>query len=225
MYYWRDSNYRGLLDVAEAAEQWPRLARYAEYCRLREQGLRKPAFQAIRTFIAEAQGWPLAERTEFVDWILTIAFHEREIYDLIPHPLRQDLIEPTLREWRSSEPDHPAPYRWSAPGPDLLRAIELDPHEQIARLRYLDSLAERVNYGAHELPYGAPYLGDPDQDLGDVIRGELLARGIIDDARRSEFLEYLQSRRALLESYREYLDLRSGASFADWAHSEGRPVE
>jgi hypothetical protein len=95
MSYWRQEHFRGLLDVAAAAESAAGYPGYASYCRLRERGLRNDAFAHLREFIREAQHWSLPERARFADWILSFQRSHPQIYDLIPYPLQQDLIEPT----------------------------------------------------------------------------------------------------------------------------------
>jgi hypothetical protein len=48
------------LAVAEEADKVPAWKNYAQYCRLREQGLRKQAFARMDLFIAQAVKWGFA---------------------------------------------------------------------------------------------------------------------------------------------------------------------
>jgi hypothetical protein len=173
------------LDVAAAAES------AASYCRLRERGLRNDAFAHLREFIREAQQWSLPERARFADWILSLQRSHPQIYDLIPYPLQQDLIEPTLRDWCRAEPMHPVRYRWLGTDEDLRRAVELDPAEQVARQLFIERVAGAVDFSIHELSSGYEYLGDPEDDLRQLREAEEMLQGIKDVERRNHYTQEL----------------------------------
>jgi hypothetical protein len=142
-------------------------ARYAEYCRLREEGLRTHAFQSLAQFIAEAQAQPAAWRREFVDWLLTFCFeHSRPLY-ACPTPLKRELISPTIREWTAAEPGNPTALRWSDDERAMLVAARTIPRDEIAVGRYAVWILNGVDYDTHELP--SDFLGkSAHEDLSDV---------------------------------------------------------
>lgn len=83
---------------AGAEHRWPE---YASYCRSREQGLRSAAFRHLAAFIEAISGAAFRDRCEFVEWLCyRFLEHERAGSGLLPDPLLQRLIFPTLREWK-----------------------------------------------------------------------------------------------------------------------------
>jgi hypothetical protein len=83
---------------ASANEAW---SDYAHYCRNREAGLRGLAFQHLEKFLRNAKSWSFDDRSVFVNWLcLRIAeFGESDSCGLIPQPLTEQLVVPTLLEW------------------------------------------------------------------------------------------------------------------------------
>lgn len=55
--------------MAEEAELTAAWKNYAQYCRLREHGLRKQAFVSLDAFTAEAPQWDFESRKAFVLWL------------------------------------------------------------------------------------------------------------------------------------------------------------
>jgi hypothetical protein len=229
MQYWRDDNFKGLADVAAALAADPDLADYAAYLDLREKGLRKPALQRLEQFIDAALNRPVDRRTDFVDRLMRLNHARPEIIDLIPVPLRDGLILPTLDEWARRDPADPAPFRWRGRFrfhdealPDFRQAIALDPAEQIARTLLIHAVIESVDYSVHELPHG--YLGSPQDDLLLLDEALAAARALAPSLEPHPFANRLNG---LRETVRAYADYRAGADpqpYADWAAAHNRPA-
>ena len=99
MWYWNQQNFKGLIGVADSIADQPQCNLFARYCRLRECGLRPQSLQAITELIAEAAGWGDIARREFANWIYYTSLRNPEVHQLIPTPLNQQLLVPTLQQW------------------------------------------------------------------------------------------------------------------------------
>lgn len=166
MDYWRQENLEGLPQLASQADERG-YARFAEYCRLREQGVRRDAAAALSEFIVEMRAQPVVKRREFADWVLTYSFHNPRVYNACPTALKQEIIEPAIDEWTRSEPENPKALRWHPDERAMLVAARAVPRDDIAVGRYAMTVLARVDFHTHELPNG--YSGETLKgDLADV---------------------------------------------------------
>lgn len=199
MWFWRDTYFQTLKDVAAEASTSPEWADYAAYCTEHERGLRRQAFAALDRFMSRMESAPFAERRRFASWLL----HRADLHDgshmLVPHPLRKRVIEPTLDEWLQVEPTSSEPHRWLGGYEHLKRAIELDPADDIARRRFIRCILGSVDYATHELPHG--YLGEPVADLAVLAEAEAALPGLSSDDDRSRAAAEIVEQRRLIEVY------------------------
>ena len=135
-WYQGKGNDEGLKQLAELYEGRSGFQSYVSYLRLRESGLRKQAFETLAIFIASIKQWDSKLQQKFVDELMHFEAANPSVYDLIPHPLQQEIVLPCLRKWCNDEPDGAIPHRWLGV---LLRnyaeykkALELDPTDQIS---------------------------------------------------------------------------------------------
>ncbi len=222
-WYWREKNFEGLRTVAIEAAKNPDTVLYSEYCELREKGLRKEAFQKLTQFINRACTWDLDKRFYFVDWLENIRYNNEEIYDLIPHPLYQMLVQPTLLEWIETNPDDPAGYRWLGDIDSLRKAVSISSHEQIAREKLIDDLIHKVGYSVHHLPEG--YIGDPSEDLTILNEIKTLITSIEDIVLIEKFDGQYADLHELVKSYFDYTQSSGVQSFEMWAISNNRKYQ
>lgn len=224
MYYWRESSFNGLRELADQLQSEPDLEMYVSYLRLREQGLRKQSLRSLSQFISKAIAWDFERRRDFVDRVC-LFHHQRQAFsDVIPHPLKQDLILPTLIEWAKREPTNPVPLRWQGDDiENLRRAVALDSKEMIAREMLAEQLLTSVDYSIHELPNGYGYIGDPAEDMRLLDEIATLADQLPRQIGRV-IAEEAGELRAVVMEYLEYLSAGSGENFRDWMWSQNRPV-
>jgi hypothetical protein len=166
MQFSRQENFEGLSYLANQAEErgYPE---FAEYCRLRDKGLRQEASERIGLFVSEMRARPAAERRLLADWLLTFCFENPQVYDACPMPLKQAVIAPTIDEWVKAEPENMKALRWSPDERALLVAARAVPREEIAVGRYAMVVIQRIDFSTHELPNG--YLGTSlSRDIADV---------------------------------------------------------
>ena len=140
---------------------------FAQYCRLRDEGLRPQAFAELERFVAQMEKEPFAARRAFAGWLFAFCFYNPQVLEACPVLLRAKIVAPAIDEWIRTEPENPQALRWSQDERAVLVAVRLAPHDEIAVGRFATMTLARIEYSAHELP-GA-YLGEePEQDLLDL---------------------------------------------------------
>ena len=150
-FYWRKESFESLKKVIELSRENSEWELYTKYCETIEKGLRKQALKILSEFIEQLKGKSLEDRIQFTNWIEERRMKSNEVVVLIPSPLQKNLIEPTLNEWKDKEPNNPIPYRWINSKESLLRAIELDDKEEIARFRLFKKIISWIENNQHEL--------------------------------------------------------------------------
>jgi hypothetical protein len=199
MWYWRDEDFSILAEASRIAAGNPAWVGYAKYCELLEGGLRKDALRHLSTFIESSSAWSFAEKKEFVSWLYHYAYPRRFLNQLLPQPLREKLLEPTLAEWMCREPENSEPHRWIGGIEHLEEAIRLNPADEIARYRLAEAVFGHVGYSIHELPYG--YIGNPEEDLGLLREAEAAISGISDAEIRTEYRAEVAEMRKSIHAY------------------------
>ncbi|MDB5103170.1 MAG: hypothetical protein JWP91_859 [Fibrobacteres bacterium] len=199
MHNWRKEKFEGLRQVIEYLSDKAQFHKYMEYCDFRGQGLRKEAFKALNGFLGQATLWDFNERKEFVDWILWVHNGLPDVTDLLPDPMYQKLIEPTLLEWQVKEPGTSAAFRWSGGVDNLRKALKIDENDDIAKIKFAKAILNHSNYSIHELPSG--YLGDPHEDLSDVAEAIQYLVKPFPDPSRDSILSNLTSNYETIEKW------------------------
>lgn len=154
---------------------------FSRFCEFRGQGVRATAMEHLNKFLCTTAQWPLEKRLAFSKWVLwrSRKFHDDRV--VLPHPIRERLIVPTLRSWSEASPDEAEAHLWLGllrcddPSRHLDQALELDPSCELARRTLTDWIISDVEYNQHELP--SFYINDPADDLGELDRASTLAAG------------------------------------------------
>lgn len=157
-----------LLTVGNAALTNPNWTEYANYCFAREKGLRKEAFKFLDNFLRAAEKWADDQKNGFVKFLFPyFETVEEADYGPFPQPLSERLVKPTLERWCEKENKDERPFRWYGTyyrsEEHLIKALELNPKDDIARQRLLTWWTYNIYYSIHHLPEG--YIGDPQEDL------------------------------------------------------------
>ena len=195
-----------LLLIASDADERAAWQEFGRYCVLRATGVRKPALQALDRFLQQATGWPFVERLAFVRWLMagTARFPRYSSLSsqsalLIPQPLRDRLLIPTITEWSEQAPQDHEPFLWLGllghghARDQFARALALDPACEKARRMLVDWMLDPINYNQHELP--SFYIHDPREDLEDLQEALHIATSSSDAA-------WLDGTRATIHRYR-----------------------
>lgn len=176
MWYWNQRNFEALQDFSKRLAQESDLETLSEHYALREQGLRKQAFQVLQSFLTQTQAWSLERRREVAAFLVAVHLEQGDFHHLLSHPLVESFVLPTLRDWRKEQPSSASCLRslgvlLNQPL-ELKEALELDPEDSAARLFLINLLLSQVEYGLHELPGGV--LGDPVEILEILDEVDLL---------------------------------------------------
>lgn len=231
--------------VQREADAIPEWSDFAAYCRNRESGLRRRAFDHMNRFIAVAKQWPFESRKSFVDWLCSslAAFYESDGYGLAPQPLVTQIIEPTLNEWMTREVLDSTPCRWAglffsgvaygalraglgnstdAAVEHLREALRRNSLDVMARVRLIELINGDVEFNCHHLP--EYYIGDP---AGDSVRlnesRELLA-GVTPQAEQDRLRNETEQIATLVH---DWMTCRSEneMEFVQWCAAHGRKYQ
>ena len=210
---------------AEAAasidDSFPEWTDFAEFCRLRERGLRHDSFRVLERFVAGIEATAFSERQRFVRWLYERPMDKRQM--LLPHPLKVRVVDPTLEEWTQREPDDALPHVWIGGLDHLKKAVSLDPSQQEGVTELVRMTLNCIHFELHELPRG--FLGDsPANTRAGLLSVRLIARHIVDTEKRNALFDAIDYYRELAESYADYLISTAypEIGFEEWAAISGR---
>jgi hypothetical protein len=223
VWYWNKQNFEGLIAVADSIADQPQWNLFAQYCRLREQGLRPQALQSISQLIAEAASWDANARRRFADWIYSTRLRNPEVHQLIPTPLNQQLLIPTLHQWAAVEPSNAVPERWlgfaTADYQHFSNALSLDSREDIARYRLVSRDLADVDYQCHHLP--EYFIGEIDTALNTLDRAKLMTTGFSNPDIARTLEDDFNELYGKVHDWQAF-QVSGGDSFSDWCIANGR---
>jgi hypothetical protein len=212
MYYWNKDNFEGLASLAAELAARDDFAHLAEYCRLREAGLRREAFAALNAFLARADAWESEKSRVAVNTILTLYHRTSDCHQFLTQPLLSRFVHPVLQRWSEDEPKSIAPIRWLAMlrrDPELLaRVLLADPSDVAIRRMLIERELSSVEYATHHLNESF-LIGELAEAL-ENLRG---AADLIEEASDKEHLFDLD------REARQY-----GQMLFDWQAYEAQPV-
>jgi hypothetical protein len=199
IHHWRANWFPVLRGVAQEAAQHESWAEYGRYCEQLERGLRKQALVTLGAFVEQIERAAFVDRRAFVSWLLHHVDGTRAAESLVPHPLRQRVVQPTLAEWLTAEPRCSEPHRWLGGYEHLNEAIQLDPEDEIARRKFVSLVIEQTENAAHELPSG--YLGDVEEDLGRLREAERVGLLMTSPEDRRQAIAHVRALRERIEKW------------------------
>lgn len=224
MHYWNQENFEGLEAIAQRAVVYPQLRRFAEYCRLRVVGRRKPALAALRTFISEATHRPLVERQQITRWLLEVQLESSNVHQLLPYPLREELLKPTIVEWLRFFPSDAEPHRLHGylfgDLSSYRRAIEIDGEDSLSRRFLITQLMGAIDYSTHHLSEGI-FLGRTDEIIFSLEEVAANLARLAPDERRDRLSAWFEEQRQMVTDWIEYQSTPEG-SFVEWLIGRGR---
>ena len=176
VWYWNQDNFECLLGIAESIAGEEMWQHFADYCRLREKGLRKQALKSLAQLIADAKNWPPVERRRFSNWIFGVHLRHSAVHQLIATPLSQQLLIPTLKEWAGCEAENSTPRRLlglaTGDQQHFSDALVLNPQDDVSRYYLvLRDLAD-VDFQCHHLP--DEFIGEPSEAIAILDRATIL---------------------------------------------------
>jgi hypothetical protein len=199
MFYWRSNAFHSLTEAADVASAIPAWKEYARFCELLGKGLRKDALAHLSAFTKQSANWSFSRKKEFISWLYNFVQQHTDAHLLMPHPLREEFVKPTLDAWIQREPENGEPHRWLGTPEHLKEAIRLNPADQIARSRLAEMMIYWAEYSVHELPYG--YIGDPNADLQMLKEVESVIGDLVDAENRSAYQLRVKGVRETINAY------------------------
>lgn len=199
---WEDPDFITRTGLAAAAfdQRW---SGYADYCRLRDLGLRRTALEVLDTFLAEATAWPLADRMIFTRWVLDATGFSDFGSAIVPEPLLRKLARPAVREHAARNPESAEARAMAGflrvlddgdPLQHYQDALALEPGNALAARLFTRAVLSQVDYAQHELPH--LYLGNPEDDIALLERTAALNIG---PAQQSLIAEFIAAARTALQ--------------------------
>ena len=226
MWYWNQDNFEGLVAIAESIAGEQMWHHFADYLRLREQGLRKRALQSITQLIADARRWPAVERRRFANWIFDVHLRHPEVHQLIVTPLNQQMLIPTLKEWTENEAENSAPCRLlgfaTGDHQHFSDALALNPQDDVSRYRLVLRDLAGVDFQCHHLP--DYFIDKPSDAIATLDSAREMTMGFVD----SRIGASLESEFSLLRSkVNDWVAFQrdGGDSFVVWCNQHNRNYE
>jgi hypothetical protein len=209
--------------IAVGAMGIPAWRQYGEYCRLRQQGLRKQAFVQLTGFLEATETWSFEERRAFVQWLCErMEAIPLADYGPFPQPLRQRLFVPTFNEWVAKEPANADVLslmaRYTGDFDSYRKAAEVDPHNQRARCALAEASIYEIRYSTHHLP--EYFIGD-EQDLLSAAAEAEEHIGYVQGPRRAQLQKDLAEERQLLSDWIAF-KTEGAEDFDAWCKARGR---
>lgn len=214
MWYWNSESFEGLKSVYDNLKGNPKYLNYANYCKFKEQGLRKQAFNFLNEFISSAVNWDLKERYCFVEILMNILNSNPHIHGLIPQPLDTKLVQLTLHEWIKENESDPSGYRWLGGEDNWRKALTLDPQDKISEKRLIKRIIYNVYFSTHHMPDG--YIGDAKEDMKEISEVEALILNLDNDEEKIKYINELQGYKPWVICYLKYLESGFTGYFRDW---------
>ncbi|MBS1810219.1 MAG: hypothetical protein JST84_18805 [Acidobacteria bacterium] len=223
MMYWNSANFQGLREVGETYLRKPNYEAFANYCFLKEKGIKKAALGAMNEFISAAQEKPLKSQREIAVELASLGFENPHIHQLIPHPLQQYLIT-ILKAWSTEENASAIPARWlgcmSGDLAEFERALEIDPTDAISLTMLVKAKLNTVDYQTHHLAE-AQFIGEVEEGKVCLEEAALLIARLPSEAGKTNLLEELHTYRKLIAAWEEYTLACPDKSFPDWCKEKG----
>jgi hypothetical protein len=225
VHYWNKPNFEGLLQIAEALEADQRLLLLAEYCRQRELGLRRKAFDALERFLRVSAGWNSSESRTACQKVLELHARTSEAHQFLTQPLLTRFIYPVLEAWQSDEPQNQTALRWLGilrMNSELLTsALALSPEDVPVRRRLADWCLSDVEHATHHLGE-SQLLGDLEDTKESLARARAVVEAAPDSAPFADLQAEISEFEAMLTDWESYSSSPDG-SFPEWCASRNRP--
>ncbi|WP_076864875.1 hypothetical protein [Bradyrhizobium mercantei] len=200
------SDMDALLYLAEEAKKEHSWLEFSQFCGLRARGVRAAAMEQLDRFIRTTDSWSFERQRAFSQWVLSGSRRFNDGRVVLPHPIRERLIVPTLRRWCEISPKEAEPHLWlgvlrsgADPAHHLEGALELDPSCILARQTLIEWILGAVDYNQHELPYA--YINDPADDLQALAQASELISGSETEAWGASALREIAEFRARADSW------------------------
>lgn len=218
-----------LMEIAEAYSSKEGYEGFAEYCLLREKGLRKQALRTLADFIGRIRLLSPEGKRKIAAELSQLSFMEREFYQLpphsilLPHPLKSCLVE-VLQQWRADCPAAPEPCRWlgylTEDASWYEAALQIDPDDQISLGCLAAACLNDIDFMTHHISESV-FLGS-ERDAADALAkaSDLISR-LRPEVIKDELNKDLAYYRSLLQAWDDFKSDQAAADFVAWSKHKG----
>ncbi|KVX39867.1 hypothetical protein WL04_09025 [Burkholderia ubonensis] len=224
MYYWNQRNFEGLLKLAEAFDACPELKPLADYCRFREQGLRRYAFAALERFLDASRSFDSTTARRAAIDILEANARTSEAHQFLAQPLTARFLLPTLQTWMHEEPDANLPVRWlgilERDDALLAGALAMCPDDMPVRKMLIGHALDSVDFATHHLDESC-FIGSVDHALAKLERARRLIADAPDAAAFARLASEVDHFAQLVADWQAWSRNPVG-SFPEWCAAQGR---
>lgn len=233
-WYWNQDNFETLLDIAAKLRKTKELVLLAEYCELREKGLRKKALACVTEFLAVSRALSPERQLELALYLAEVHLKNRQAHQFPTQPILERFIMPTL--YQAASPGSMA-FRhlalvasyhyfeeWRDENVDemLYLALEYDPLDTHVYTRLLDMLLGQVDYAMHHLDESF-FIGSEEHCQTALIKIEkLLEASSKHDNLSLVYQEEYEELLSLFNDWMEYSHTSQEYSFPQWCQRKGR---
>lgn len=232
MYYWRKNHFDGLSALAEHYDGQAAYQHFVQFCRLMEQGLRKPALKALNAFVAEAKTRPLEQQRELVVELVMLSHAHPEVYALKTHPLLVYQRE-LLQAWSAEAPEDVVVHRclailWREPE-HYEKLLSLDPDDQMALGWMINANLSSVDFQGHHL-YESYFIGSVEHADKLLDEAEAMLARIQDEQQQTRLANSLGYYRRMLRCWQAFSaaaaeDVVGSDAFPRWCEQHGEDFE
>ncbi len=223
MYYWNQANFEGLVEVANALDGSPSTTQLAEYCRLREKGLRREAFRALEAFLAIAKQWDAATARAVTQQILEFNARTPRTHQFLSQPLLTRFVKPTLENWLIEDDRSQIALRWlgilSGQFELLFKALDLKPEDIPVRQKLVNRLLDYPDFVTHHIGE-SKLCGDLETAKSELASARSVVKAAPDPAPFAGLLVDVEMLEALLEHWESYIANPVG-TFPEWCEEHG----
>lgn len=223
MYYWNQDNFEGLIQVAAALDGSPLTTPLAEYCRLREKGLRRQAFQAMDAFLTLARQWDAATAREVTQRILELNARTPRAHQFLCQPLLTRFVKPTLENWLIEDDRSQIALRWlgilSGDFELLRKALDLKPEDIPVRQKLVNRLLDYPDFVTHHIGE-SKLCGDLEDAKTELVSARSVVEAAPDPGPFARLLVDVEMFEALLEHWESYIANPAG-TFPAWCEEHG----
>lgn len=222
-----NSQNNALLLVAAVAKKNSLWIDYADYCIMREEGLRKQSFEKLNLFINKFKSFTIDQQIEFVKFIYEFAESVKDAdYGPLPQPLTIELKK-ILLIWTEKEKMNSSPFRWLGKYfyeyEYINKALEINPKDDKARSHAINRLLNAINYSTHHLP--DYYIGNPKDDLHNAEIAKQHIEKLVDEQIKKYWAKELIDELALVHSYADWENSKTEIDFQTWAKQNNKKFD
>lgn len=193
---------------------------FDEYCRLKEKGLRKQAFEKLAEFLNEFQKFTFNQKKEFTIFIFELIENEAGFDNkYVSHPLSEELKK-VLFEWMEFEEKNSDPFRWFGikfqywDVEYFNKALDINSLDDKARIHVINIYINRIWNATHHLP--DYFIGNSDDCFKIVEIAKSHIAKLSDRSKQDYLLRQINQEMILVENFRNWEAENTNLDFKTW---------